>query len=101
MRQNAHRIPLELGVPASKSGMGMGMIPRSPANRGWDPHPHPRTNRGWGWGWGSGVPCPAWDRDPGGDLMILVVLITLRVTLRVAAAAVVSGVHRTLPAFEN
>ena len=48
----------------------------------------------------------SWDRDPGlpgpgGDLMILVVLITLRVTLRVAAAAVVSGVHRTLPAFEN
>jgi hypothetical protein len=35
-----------------------GMDPRSPANRGWDPHPHPRTNRGWGWGWGSGVPCP-------------------------------------------
>jgi hypothetical protein len=32
--------------------------PRSPANRGWDPHPHPRRNRGWGWGWGSGVPCP-------------------------------------------
>ena len=34
------------------------MDPRSPANRGWDPHPHPRRNRGWGWGWGSGVPCP-------------------------------------------
>jgi hypothetical protein len=35
-------------IPDSgESGMGMGLDPRSPANRGW------------GWGWGSGVPCPA------------------------------------------
>jgi hypothetical protein len=46
-------------IPDSgKSGMGMGVDPRSPANRGWDPHPRSPANRGWGWGWGSGVPCP-------------------------------------------
>jgi hypothetical protein len=42
------------------------MDPRSPANRGWDPHPHPRTNRGWGRGWGSGVPCPGREVGPSG-----------------------------------
>jgi hypothetical protein len=56
------------GPPIScKSGVGVGVDPRSPANRGWDPHPHPRRNRGWGWGWGSGVPCPdrpGWSIDP-------------------------------------
>ncbi len=49
--------------PANRGSTGMGADPPSPANRGWDPHPHPRRNRpgGWGWGWGSGVPCPASD----------------------------------------
>ena len=44
---------------SGKSGMGMGMIPDPPANRGWDPHPRSPANRGWGRGWGSarGVPC--------------------------------------------
>jgi hypothetical protein len=41
-----------------KSGMAVGVDPRSPANRGWDPHPRSPENRGWGRGWGSGVPCP-------------------------------------------
>ncbi len=44
---------------SGKSGVGVGVDPRSPANRGWDPHPRSPANRGRGWGWGSGVPCPA------------------------------------------
>jgi hypothetical protein len=43
-----------------KSGVGVGLDPRSPANRGWNGSTPPSpANRGWGRGWGSGVPCPA------------------------------------------
>ena len=45
-------------IPAGESGVVVGVDPRSPANRGWDPHPRSPANRGWGRGWGSGVPCP-------------------------------------------
>ena len=36
-----------IGAPIpGKSGVGMGVDPRSPANRGWDPHPRSPANRG-------------------------------------------------------
>ena len=69
-------------IPDSgNSGVGVGVDPRSPANRGWDPHPHPRRNRGWGWGWGSGVLCPG--RVPWGPLAGSLLKCLMNVKMRV------------------
>ncbi len=45
---------------SGKSGVGVGVDPRSPANRGWDPHPPAipgKSGMGVGVGIGGSVPC--------------------------------------------